>query len=206
MDRTNLMADLAAASAIAKDGAHTPLLGGPIGLMWGCLLVPTLTFHGLTLLGKTPMDSQQIGLVWAAYGVIGTVLSIILGRRIDRKAGAGSVLNRLSGALGTSMGIMIFAYAITTVIAVLTQGLPTYMYNLIIVFGFGIGAVNGAVLGAITRLSFLRWSGIAAASFMVICLLMVTRAEVYFVAALGIVLTQILPSLVEMKQERAHAQ
>jgi len=202
MTKSELIADLEFASAIAKDGAHTPLLGGPIGLMWGCLLIPTLILHGSTLLGLTPLAIEQIGFVWAAYGVIGTVLSIILGRRISAKAGSASMLNRLSGALGTAMGILIFAYAITTVVLVLKNDMPSYLYNFIIVVGFALGCLHGTVLGALSQRNYLKYCGLISGVFMVICLLMVKQNEVYFVGAVGIVLTQIIPNIMEIRGER----
>ena len=42
MTKEQIIADLDYASAIARDGATTPLLGGPIGLMWGILISAAL--------------------------------------------------------------------------------------------------------------------------------------------------------------------
>jgi len=86
MTKNEALENIAYARSIAEKGATTPLLGSSISLMWGILVVPTLIFHGLALLGKLPISSQNIGLIWAVYGVIGTLGSIYLGRNIDKQA------------------------------------------------------------------------------------------------------------------------
>ncbi|MDA8708800.1 hypothetical protein N9M10_05425 [Hellea sp.] len=68
MTKEQILADLDYASSIAKDGANTPLLGGPIGLMWGCLVVPTLIAHGAIMEGLINLPQDKIGFIWMAYG------------------------------------------------------------------------------------------------------------------------------------------
>jgi len=204
MTKEQVLADLEYASSIAKEGANTPLLGGPIALMWGCLLIPTLILHGLTLFELIPMEKTNVGFFWMAYGIVGTILSIILGKQVECKTGAQSTLNKVGSALGISMGIMIFVYAITTVFTVVQNNLPIYMYNLIIVFAFGLMTIDLAVLARLSRLAYLRNAAIMAGAFMVITLLMFTQHHVYFVAAAGVLIAQIIPSLIEIKNERAH--
>ena len=204
MTKSDLIADLNYASAIAKDGAHGPLLGGSIGLMWGILVIPTLIVHGLTMLGKTPLTIEHIGLVWAAYGIIGSLLNAILARRIDQKAGAGSTVNKIGAALGISMGILIFSYAIVIAYVTATQNLPIYTYATIMVFAFGLSCMNLATLAKITGHGYLKIGAIMAGIFMVICMLQVTTVSVYFIAALGVLFTQVIPGLIEIKQEARH--
>lgn len=204
MTKEQILADLDYASSLAKDGANTPLLGGSIGVMWGCLLIPTLILHGLTLIDFIPMATQNVGFFWMVYGILGTILSIVLGKRIDQKPGAQSTLNKVGTALGISLGILVFTFAITTVITVIKGGLPFYMYNLILVFAFGLMTLNHAVLAYLSGLNYLRLAAIFAGSFMVISLLMVTQHHVYFVAAAGVFLAQIIPSVIELKNERGN--
>ncbi|WP_371396267.1 hypothetical protein [Fretibacter rubidus] len=205
MTKSDLIADLNYASAIAKDGAHGPLLGGSIGLMWGVLIIPTLIFHGLTMMGKTPIPLENIGLVWAAYGLIGGILNGILGRRVGRKAGAGSTLNKVSGAMGISMGVIIFSYAIATVYVTATQGLPIFTYATIMVLAFALGCMNFATLAKITGQRYLKIGALISGIFMVICMMNVTTISVYFIAAFGVLCTQVIPGIIEMNNERRHA-
>jgi len=201
MTKEQILADLDYASALAKDGANTPLLGGPISLMWGCLLIPTLCIHGMTLEGMINLATNNIGFIWMIYGIIGAIFSIILGKKMEKKTGASSALNKVSTALGISLSILIFTFAITTLIAVIKNDLPTHMFNYIIVFAFGLLTLNHAVLANLSRLSYLRIAAIAAGAFMVITLLMATQSSVYFIAALGVLITQIIPGLIEIRNE-----
>lgn len=202
MTKEQILANLDYASSIAKDGANTPLLGGPIALMWGCLVVPTLIIHGLILNGTIDIPINNVGFIWMVYGIIGAILSVMLGRRMSRKPGATSALNKVASGLGISLSILIFAFAITTAITVISQGLPLYLFNYIIVFAFALMTMNLAVLAHISRLPYLRNAAIMAGAFMVITLLMVTQNAVYFVAAGGVIATQIFPSLIEIRNER----
>lgn len=201
MTKNELLDDIAYARSIAEKGATTPLLGSSINLMWGILVVPTLIFHGLALLGKFPISSQNIGLIWAAYGVIGTLGSIYLGRKIDKQAGSTTQANQVGEALGISMGLMLAAYAITTVIMVVTKDMPAFLFNMIIVFAFALITIHMAVLGHLTKLRYIRIAAIAAGAATVISYLMVSSPNVYFFAAFGVILTQIIPSLIGLSQE-----
>jgi len=81
--------------ALAKDGASTPLLGGRIGLMWGFLLA--LVFFGQwAILTKTlNIPPNNIGFLWLAFAIIGSIGSAVMGHKIDQKPGANSVANRI---------------------------------------------------------------------------------------------------------------
>jgi len=202
--QNDALKDLEYIRTLAAEGANTPLLGGAIGLMWGILLTPTLLLHGLILIDVLPIEKSNVGFLWMAYGIVGTILSIILGKRIERRHGAQSTLNKTGSALGISLGIMIFVYAITTVFTVIQNGLPLYMYNFIIVFAFGLMTINSAVLTKLSGFPYLRNTAFMAGAFMVITLLMVTQNHVYFIAAIGILMTQVIPSFIEIKNERNH--
>ena len=205
MTKNEILEDIAYARSIAEKGATTPLLGSSISLMWGILVVPTLIFHGLALLGKFPISSQNIGLIWAIYGVIGTLGSIYLGRKIDKQAGSTTQANQVGEALGVSMGLMLAAYAITTVIMVVIKDMPAFLFNMIIVFAFALITIHMAVLGHLTKLRYIRIAALAAGAATVISYFMVSSPNVYFFAAFGVVITQIIPSLVGLSKEPKNA-
>jgi len=204
MTKDQILADLDYASAIAKDGANTPLLGGPIALMWACLVIPTLIIHGLAVSGTIDIAQQNIGIIWMAYGVIGAVGSMILGKQMSRKAGATTLINRVASGLGISLSLLIFAFAITTAITVIRNDLPYYIYNYIIVFAFALMTMDYAALAHITRHRYLRYAALLAGAFMTITLLIITSSSVYFVAAAGVFFAQVIPSFIEIRNERAN--
>ena len=165
------------------------------------LVIPTLIFHGLALLGKFPISSQNIGIIWAIYGIIGFLGSVYLGRKIDKQAGAKSHINQVGEALGISLGILLAAYAITTVFVVVAKGMPEFLFNTIIVFAFGLVTMNHAVLAKITNQAYIRLAAILAGAMTVLSYIFVQSPTIYFLAAFGILVTQIIPSLIGLKKE-----
>ncbi len=200
-DKSSLLSDLDFAAQLAKDGAQTPLLGGPFQLMWSSLLIPTLILHGLILSERLPLTIDKAGLLWLSYGLIGTFLSVRLGKRTGKKLGSNSLLNRVGANLGISTGVLISAFAITTVIGVGMGKLDSTAYNSIIPVAFGLSALNHAVLGGLTRKTYIRASAVIAGAMMVITLLLTRETAIYFVAALGVFLTMTLPGYLEMRGE-----
>ncbi|MDA8708801.1 hypothetical protein N9M10_05430 [Hellea sp.] len=121
---------------------------------------------------------------------------------MEKKPGSQSLLNKVGTALGISVSILIFTFAITTVVSAALNNLPPYVFNYILVFAFSLLTINYAVLAHLSRYTYLRIAAIIAGSFMTISLLIVTQNHVYFVAAAGVVLAQIIPSLIEIKGEQ----
>lgn len=201
MTKNEVIDDIAYARSIAEKGAKTPLLGSSISLMWGLMVVPTLILHGLTLIGKFPLSPQNIGLLWAIYGGIGTLGSIYLGRKIDKQPGAKSQINQVGEVLGISMGILMAAFAITTVFMVVTKGLPEFLYNMIIVFAFGLITISLAVLARLTGQTYMKLIAVLSGAITVISYILVQSPNIYFFAAFGVIITQIIPSLIGLKKE-----
>jgi len=189
---------------LAEQGSNAPLLGGRIGLMWTGLLVPTLIVHGLAATGKIGLPIQNIGMVWMAFGIIGGILSFILSRGIDKKPGTGSLGNRIESISWPITAIIIFAFAISIAAAVAINDVGHAFFNMIVPFAFGLGAVNMILLGRITRQSFLTMSGIASGLFMVLSTVFIQDPKLYFIAAAGVLLTGVLPGLIQMRKEPAN--
>lgn len=204
MSRDELLNNLDFATNLAKAGAKAPLLGGPIGLMWSCLSVPALLLHGAAMSGAVNYPQDRIGLIWMIFGIVGGIGSFILGRKIDGKAGAGTTANRLSGALWLSATILIFTYAITTAIAFGMNKVAISQFDTIITFAFAMHAVALGVIGHMTGLTYQRIAGGLAGAFMVISLLLIGNPALYALAALGVVFVGIIPSLIEIRNEKTN--
>lgn len=205
MTKNEVLDDIAYARTIAEQGAKTPLLGGSISLMWGLMVVVTLTLHGLTLIEKLPLPPQHVGLLWMIYGLLGTAGSIYLGRKIDNQPGAKSHVNQVGEALAYSMGIMMVAYAITTVFMVVGKGMPVFLYNTIIVFAFALTTINLAVLARLTQQQYMKAAAVLSGAATVMSYILVQSPYVYFFAALSIVFVQIIPSIIGLRNEPKNA-
>ena len=151
--------------AIAQDGARAgqtrPLLGGEVGLVWTLGATIALTVHGLALMGRIPLESSQIGLIWLTYGVVGGLIGFVIGRRISEKPGADSILNRVSDAAWTVTGVMFFAVALSTVFAQLIFGAPYIVYNFIVPLAFTVSAVNNGILARLTGFGYLKYGSVS---------------------------------------------
>ena len=71
MTNDQILDDLNYASALAREGASAPLVGGRIGLMWGCLLSITLTLQWAILSQALNLPLQTLFYVWFAFAAIG---------------------------------------------------------------------------------------------------------------------------------------
>jgi len=200
----SLAQDLDYALDIARQGQSSPLLGGEIGLSWTVLASIALLLHGLALMGKIPLEPQMIGLIWLVYGVVGTLIGFILAKKINRKPGASSYANRVGEASWIAAGIMIFAVAISSVFAVQILDAPYIVYNFIVPFAYGVSALNNGLLARLTGFAYLKYGAISAGVMTVVTFLMVDKVEMYIVAAIGLLFTGVLTSLLELRRETQH--
>lgn len=201
MTRDQIFDDLNFARNIAEQGINTPLLGGRIGLMWGCLLAPTLLVHGLTLMGYIPLPQTYIGLLWLAFGVLGGLLTFILGRGIENKPGANSAINRVEQATWTATTLMLFGLAIGTSYSVLMMGKPYWLYDVIMAAAFGTYVINYYVLAKLSGMKRLYAPMMIAFILMVIMVVNLGQPFIYVLAAVGVVFTAVIPAYLSLKNE-----
>jgi hypothetical protein len=71
----------------------------------------------------------------------------------------------------------------------------------IIPLAFALSAVNLFLLGRLTGKSYLTISAILAGLSMIICALLLNRAELYFAAAAGIAVTGVIPNILQIQNE-----
>ena len=202
-DRTRLAQDLDYALDLARAGREAPLLGGPIGLMWTGLATVALTLHGLALVGVLRIPEPMLGLIWLAYGVVGTALSYGLGKRFANTPGARTFANRVSEATWTASGILIAAIAVSAVVAFSLGLFRDYtVFAFIVPFAFGVSSVSNAVLARITGHGYLKFAAWGAGVATVVTLMMATQPAMYLVAAAGVLVSGVIPSWIELRKAR----
>jgi len=201
MTKTDVHENIDYLKSLAEQGANTPLLGGRIGLMWTVLLVPTLFIHGLALTGKISISESMIGGVWMLFGIAGGVLTFLLGRSLDKKPGAGSIGNKIESIVWPTQTLLIFGFAISTVLAVNLNNAPTMLIHTIMPFAFALGSISLVLLGRITQKIYMFLAGLASAVFMILTMVFVTQPTVYFLSAFGVLLTGVLPSIIQLRNE-----
>jgi len=199
-----LAQDLDYAIGLARQGETAPLLGGPIGLMWTSLATLALTVHGLAMVDVLPIPNPWIGAIWMVYGIVGTIGSILLGRRIDGASGAKTFANRVAEASWVMSGLMIGTIAISAVIAHVVFGVPFVVFAFIVPAAFALSAVSNGVLARLTDYGYLRFATFGAAVMTSVTLLMANEPAMFLVAALGVFISGVIPSFIELKRGRSH--
>ena len=203
MDKNQALSDLDYLKTLAESGQKSPLLGGRIGLMWTVLLVPTLIANGLVSTGIIEIPPQNIGFLWMCFGILGGVLSLILARGLKRKPGAGTAANQVAATIWPFSSILIFAFAISIAVGAAFNQLPKIAFNFIMPLAFATGAMSQAVLARMTGETFLRQASWAGLVFVCLTAIFANRGEVYFISAFGVLLTGVIPSLIELRKETA---
>ena len=196
---TPQLADLDFATRLAREGAHTPLLGGPIGLMWGVLIAVTTLMQYLILEQMVALPLGALAVLWIGFSVVGGLGSWLLGRRIEAQPGAGSVANRVEGYVWTLFAGMLGALVAGIVLDLFFGGGGAMQWDFIIPVTF---AGQGLAYGVVAKLTGLRWLHLASfAGFVFGALTMTAVGEnvIYLIASAGAVLTVVVPSLRTMK-------
>lgn len=202
MTNEALMHDLENATRIAREGEQAPLLGGSVGLMWASLTTIALMTHGAVLAGWIDIPVSMTGLIWATQGTLGVILTAILSRGISDKPGCHSFANRAAESAWIAGIIMIATFAISLVIANFMGRTEIVDFNFIVPAAFAISAVINGMLAKLTGYGYLKFSAIMSGVATAVTLIMVRQPEMYFVAGALLILSGVIPSLIENR--RAH--
>lgn len=201
MTKDNMLKDLDYIKAIAEEGASTPLVGGPIGLMWGVLLA--LVFFGQwgVLSGTISLPQSAIPLFWLSFAILGGLGSFIIGRKIDQKPGVNSTANRVEQYVWIMFAAMMGSLFIGVMLNQLLAGGSVKLFDFMVVVGF---AGQGLAYGVVAKISGIKWMHLAAlAGFIAstVCFVALGKTHLYLIAALATIVTIIVPSLITMKRE-----
>ena len=203
MSNQETLDDLNYATALAKSGNEAPLMGGPIGLMWGILISATLFAHWSIITGRLGIELQYLWLLWISFSAVGGMGSAILGRRVGRKAGAHSMANRIEHAVWTMFSLMLGCLWAGIVISLLLGMGSVGLFDLVPIVGF---AGQGLAYGVIAKISHHKWLGYASgAAFVssILCMPAFGQPGLYLLAAIATLFTVVLPSLKTMGFEDA---
>jgi len=201
MTKDQILADLDYVSTLAKEGANTPLLGGRIGLMWGCVLVPTLLITGLIHMKFIKVEPNFIGICWLAFGIIGGISTLVLGRSLDDKPGAYSVSNRVEQATWAGTTFLLFGMAIAVTYSVLVLSKPYWLFDMIMAVAFGTYVVNYYVIAKMTGVKSLYIPMLISFLLMIFIIIFIGQPFIYLIASAGVFITAIIPSYLSLKKE-----
>lgn len=201
MPVNSLSDDIDYLKTMAQRGGVAPQLGGRMALWWGGLVVVALLAHWGALTGALPLAPEYIGLIWMIFGIVGGIGAALIGRTLKGKPGAGAVNNRVASIVWTADALIIFLYAISVAIAVIAADAPLILFDTIMPLAFAAYAVAHYTIG---RISGHRWeialAGVSAIGVL-ITMVLVGRPEAYLAAAVFVVLTSIIPGILQMRAE-----
>ena len=201
MTKSEILDDLAYVKTLAEEGKNAPMLGGRIGLWWGVLLCIALFSHWASLRGISPLPIEMLGLIWLVFGVVGGIGSVILGRTLAGKPGIASVNNRVAGALWTGNAVLLFVYSLSALLSAAFGNSDYGIMDTIMPIAFGLYALTAYVLARISNDKWQLIPGSIALAFVPISLLLLGSPNLYLAAMLGVVLTSVIPSIVELRRE-----
>ena len=185
---------------MAKAGREQPLLGGPIGLMWGVLLAAVFLFQYGVLSGALGLPVVSLGIAWLAFAVVGGIGVLVLGRRQSSRPGAQSLNNKVE----THVWIMFTAALLSLVTGVilnqLLKGGSAQMWDMILVFGFAGQALAYGVVARLTGLGWVAYASVAAAVSAAATLAVYGDIVIYLVGAAGVFLSVIIPSIISIRR------
>lgn len=197
--------DLAYVKALAEEGRDTPLVGGVYYVLWG----------GLVALASLVVYVQALDLVdagafgwyapWIAVFVIGWIGSMALGRRTSAKPGAATLGNRTAGAVWFAVGVFMTGFWLTLMVVhdnfEFVGVPPNFLFSLMFPIGFGVYGVAFYATATAGRLSWLKWSAVAAWICSAIALSLMATAHQFLVGAIGSIVCIVLPGLIMMRSE-----
>ena len=192
--------DLAFVRQLAEEGATTPALTGRFSVWWGALLTVMLVVHWSSVSGFGPVSGGQIGFVWLGMAIIGVIGASILGRNLDEKPGAYGPVNRVASRIWPVIGCGIFAYVGAIVFVVAVRGQSPVLFDTIMPAAFLLYGAASMAENVLTRSGSL----IVPVLCIVFCAALVALVALpaqYLVAALGVVLTQVVPGILTLRAE-----
>jgi len=194
-----LIADLENASRIARAGEDAPLVGGPIGLMWGVLLTAVFAIHYMILERVLALPDSSVAILWISFAIIGGLGSASLGRKVGKTPGAYSTANRVESYVWMMFTAALASLAVGVLIN-LTLGNGTHeLWTIILIVGFAGQGLAYGVVAKLTGHGWVRFAAIAGFTMAAVTISFYGQNVIYLIAAIGSVVTIIIPSLLSMK-------
>ena len=195
--------DLNYATNLAKAGQEAPLVGGPIGLMWGVLLSITLSLHWAIVSGVLSLDLKYLWILWISFSMVGAGGSALFGRAIEKKPSINSTANQVEQSVWIMFAIMLGCFWVGITISMLIGAGTPILFDFVAIAGFGGQGLAYGVTARISHHSWLAYPSAAAFIASVVCFCFFGQPLLYLIAAVATVFTVILTSIKTMRYENA---
>jgi len=202
MNNKSMVDDLDYLRTLAEAGERAPLLGGRFYLLWGVLITFAYSAHYAIVTGSMGA-LNWLGVLWIGVVAIGLAAQFVMIRGLvkSRVPGSGSAGNQTSMHVWQFAGVAMFAL-FAGLIGKVSLGFGTpieFDWSIPVVFALYSMAMGTS--GAMAKSKTLTNAAYLAALVFAGAILLVGRPELYLLAAMGMVLTAIVPGLVLLRDE-----
>lgn len=197
-----LMAEIEEASRIAKAGEDMPLVGGPIGLMWGILITGVLAIHYMIITQLISVPLQSLNFLWLGFAILGGAGSVILGQKADKKPGANTTANKVEQYVWTMFAAAMGSMAVGVILNLILGGGSYTSWAFMLVAGFAGQGVAYGVVAKLTGHGWLHFAAFASFTMAAVAMSFFGQNIIYLIAAIGSFVTVVIPSLLSMKAEK----
>lgn len=195
-----LLNDLEYASQLAKSGENSPLVGGPIGLMWGVLITLAFLIQWGVLSGTFGWPSQTLMYLWIAFAIIGGLGVMILSRKVSQKPGANSAANRVETYVWTMFAGMMATLFIGVVLNMVFKDGTPQLFDLILIVGFAGQGLAYGVVAKMSKIGLLHIASFLGFTASALCFAFYGDPDIYLIGAIATFFTIIAPSVMLMKK------
>jgi len=201
-DSNALMANLEEVSRIAKAGEDMPLVGGPIGLMWGILITSCLTIHYLIISQIIAVPFYTLNFLWIGFAILGGIGSAILGPKVDKKPGANSLANKVEQYVWIMFASAMASLAIGVILNLFLGKGGYQIWDFVLVAGFAGQGLAYGVIAKLTGRGWLHYAAFASFTMTAVTMSFYGQSVIYLIAAIASAFTIIIPSMLSMKAAR----
>jgi len=196
--------DLEYVRRVAEAGAAAPLLGGRFMAWWGGLAALAYALHHFALRGAFGPDLSVFGYLWIGFAILGLAGQWLILRTMPRKPGSGSAANRSSPTVWGAGAGAIAAFLLGTIAAV-ASGASAAMFDFSVPLVFAVYGCALAVTGALAANRVMSAAAFGAIVMVGVAAAFISDPNRYLFAAAGAALTVLLPGLLLLRAEPAHA-
>lgn len=196
----DILKDLEYASQLAKSGENAPLVGGPIGLMWGVLITLAFFIQWGVLSGTFGLPQITLMYLWIAFAVIGGLGVLVLSRKVSQKPGANSAANRVETYVWTMFAGMMATLFIGVVLNMVFKDGTYKLFDLILIVGFAGQGLAYGVVAKMSKIGLLHIASFLGFTASALCFAFYGGTDIYLVGAIATFFTIIAPSALLMKK------
>lgn len=201
MSPRQIAEDLDYVRTLAEAGRAAPPVGGRFMVLWGLLVPAVMATHWAIVTGRLDIPPQALLWMWIGMGVGGGLVSGLIGRAVDKAPGASAANNRMSSAVWGAMPLALTASFVGIFSAIQFLDAPLLLWNIIPGIALTLYGASYLAVSFFQKSGLGVFSGVASLITAAACFALLERADIYLIAAVGIVVSTLIPGLIAWARE-----